>query len=742
MAWCLRAALIAALIAFSFAHPAWSASEPAGPSVEDLEALATTLEDDAKRAELLAAIRALIAVKRHAEDAAPPKTFSSRLIQAVGTATDDLNDAVAAVAAWSKDWPTLVDWAVRAVSDPGLRAKALREVGAIVLIFAVGGILELATSRLLRRTRGRLEHASRGPIAVRTSRILLHAGLDLVPLIAFAVAGYLTALAIQPAEGVRAVALNFVNAYVLARAVMVVARTLFAPDVPAMRLVPVADETANYLTVWVRRFVAVAVFGYFVIEAAVLLGLPFGAAELLRDALGLVILVLLIVVILQNKLTVSQWLARRGRTAERPGGYPVLRAIAGVWHLVAIAYLIAAYAVSLTGIEGGFAFMVRGTIASVVIVGVAIAVKSAASRLLARVFAIDDERERRHPGLRERANRYLAALSAVARGLLWIVVALAVLRAWGIDTLAWIESPLGQRLLGVALTMAIVVGAATLVWEAVNLWIGRYLAETDAWGRPVERSARARTLLPLMRKALLGFLGLMVVLITLSELGIDIAPLIAGAGVVGLAIGFGAQRLVQDIITGVFILVEDAISVGDVVNVAGIGGLVEAMSIRSLRLRDLSGTVHTIPFSSVGTVSNLTKEFSYYTMDIGVAYRENTDHVSEVIRAILEEMRADPEYGAFILEPLEVLGVDRFADSAVIIRARIKTRPIKQWMVGREFNRRMKKRFDELGIEIPFPHHTIYFGVDKDGSAPPARVRMEEQRRERQPRAAGGPAAD
>jgi small conductance mechanosensitive channel len=211
--------------------------------------------------------------------------------------------------------------------------------------------------------------------------------------------------------------------------------------------------------------------------------------------------------------------------------------------------------------------------------------------------------------------------------------------------------------------------------------------------------------------------------VVLSELGMDIGPLLAGAGVVGLAIGFGSQKLVQDVINGVFILFEDSIAVGDVVQVGDHAGVVEALSIRSIRLRDLSGQVHTVPFSAVDTVINMTKDFSYYLLDIGVAYRENTDEVVAVVKDIVEEMREDPNFKDAILEPLDVLGVNAFADSAVVIRARIKTLPSKQWGVGREFNRRMKQRFDERGIEIPFPHTTLYFGEGKDGTAPPMRVR-------------------
>ncbi|NJO67782.1 MAG: mechanosensitive ion channel [Rhodospirillales bacterium] len=219
-----------------------------------------------------------------------------------------------------------------------------------------------------------------------------------------------------------------------------------------------------------------------------------------------------------------------------------------------------------------------------------------------------------------------------------------------------------------------------MAWEISNAAVERYLTQDRAGlGGGFAPSARARTLLPLARKVVLVLLVVMVVLITLSELGINIAPLLAGAGVIGLAIGFGAQKLVQDVITGFFILVEDAISIGDVVSVGGISGLVEDLSVRSIKLRDLSGNVHTVPFSSVDTVTNMTKTFSYYTTDVGVAYKEDTDQVSEVCKAVVDEMRDEPAFASDILEPLEVLGLDSFGDSAVNVKVRIKTRPIKQW---------------------------------------------------------------
>jgi len=215
--------------------------------------------------------------------------------------------------------------------------------------------------------------------------------------------------------------------------------------------------------------------------------------------------------------------------------------------------------------------------------------------------------------------------------------------------------------------------------------------------------------------------------VILGDFGISLGPILAAAGVVGVAVGFGAQHLVQDVINGFFLLYDDQIRVGDVVDVGGKAGLVERVGLRLTILRDLSGNVHFIRNGQISTVTNMTKEYSRYVFDIGVAYRENVDQVIEVIKEVDEALRADEYFGPSILEPIEILGLDRFADSAVIVRARTKTKPIKQWEVGREFNRRLKMRFDEMGIEIPFPHQTIYFGEDKSGQAPPLRVAREEQ---------------
>jgi small conductance mechanosensitive channel len=243
---------------------------------------------------------------------------------------------------------------------------------------------------------------------------------------------------------------------------------------------------------------------------------------------------------------------------------------------------------------------------------------------------------------------------------------------------------------------------------------------------PTEIEKRAATVGRVVQKAAIAVLWGTVLVWILEEAGLDIAPILAGAGIVGLAVGFGAQNLVRDVISGLFILLENQVRVNDVAIINGTGGLVEEINLRTMVLRSQDGAVHVFPNGAITSLSNLTREFSFYVFETGIAYKENTDRVIEVLREIAAGMRDEEEFREFILEPLEVLGVDRFADSSVVIRSRIKTQPGRQWAVGREMNRRIKRRFDALGIEIPFPHRSMYFGE----SSKPIKVELELGNRE------------
>jgi len=248
--------------------------------------------------------------------------------------------------------------------------------------------------------------------------------------------------------------------------------------------------------------------------------------------------------------------------------------------------------------------------------------------------------------------------------------------------------------------------------------------QTIMEGRLPDQAAtkRAKTLTQVLGDLFRIVIILVGLMLVCSHIGIDLAPLLMAAGVGGIALGFGAQSLVKDIITGFFILLENQMRVGDVVTVAGTTALVEEIRLRTTRMRDLSGNYYIIPNGLIDKVTNWTKEYSYFVFDMGVAYRENVDEVMEVIKSVWDELQRDPQFSSKILEPLEMLGVDSFADSAVIIKFRIKTIPIEQWTIGREMNRRLKNTFDAKGIEIPFPHQTVYWGEPKQGIAPPLHV--------------------
>jgi small conductance mechanosensitive channel len=243
----------------------------------------------------------------------------------------------------------------------------------------------------------------------------------------------------------------------------------------------------------------------------------------------------------------------------------------------------------------------------------------------------------------------------------------------------------------------------------------------------LERLKRLDTLERVFRYVATVIITLVGVMLVLSEVGISIAPILATAGVLGIAIGFGAQSLVKDYFNGFFLLLENQVRQGDVVEVAGKGGLVEEMTLRYIRLRDYEGTVHYVPNGTIDSVSNRSRGFAFALIDIGVAYREDLDEVYAVMREVAAAMRADPELGAKIEEDIDIAGVDNWADSAVVIRCRFKVKPLEQWNVRRAFLYRLKKAFDAAGIEIPYPHLTLYAGQDKEGNAAPLPLQLQRQ---------------
>jgi small conductance mechanosensitive channel len=275
------------------------------------------------------------------------------------------------------------------------------------------------------------------------------------------------------------------------------------------------------------------------------------------------------------------------------------------------------------------------------------------------------------------------------------------------DLSAWALSG-GLRLL-ITATVAVV------LVRVVHVLVSRFEQEvsTGTGLEVLERAKRAKTLGGLVRNVLSTLVVVIASLMILREVGLDITPILTGAGIVGLAVGFGAQTLVKDVISGFFLILENEVRVGDVVSVDTHAGVVEEMNLRTMVLRDLEGTVHIVPNGSITVLSNRTKDFSYAVLEIPAAYSADTDDVVALVRAVGADMRRDGAFAPFILDDMEVLGVDAFGDSSVTIKARIKTMPIKQWDVAREFRRRLKKAYDERGFEIPYPTRTLHVVREK-----------------------------
>jgi small conductance mechanosensitive channel len=281
-------------------------------------------------------------------------------------------------------------------------------------------------------------------------------------------------------------------------------------------------------------------------------------------------------------------------------------------------------------------------------------------------------------------------------------------------------------LLSNGLGIAIILAITFVALKAATILAAKLAAFLNRDKLDFESRKRADTLSSVIRWVLRS--GILVVgsVMLLGQLGVQIGPILAAAGVAGLAVGFGAQNLVQDVISGFFLLLEDQVRVGDVVQLNDKSGLVEKITLRMIILRDFAGSVHYVRNGKIDVVTNMTKGYAYSVFDIGVAYGEDTDQVSTAIEAIGKDLQQDLAFKEDILAPVEVVGLDKFADSAVVIKARIKTKPGKQWRVAREFNRRLKKKFDELGIEIPFPHVTLHPGKDKTGASPTIKVEAQD----------------
>ena len=403
-----------------------------------------------------------------------------------------------------------------------------------------------------------------------------------------------------------------------------------------------------------------------------------------------------------------------------------------VWplvHLLAVAVLAGIIVLNLTGYQYASQFIWQRVMGSGLLLLAALLLsfyfKSAVRAVWKRVAAGRGGPEQ-EPG--RTVDEHAGVLRTLVDLPLGIVAAAVLLEIWGVSVVQFLSTAAGRTVLARAALIALVVVAGLALIRLSNATVLSLLRPRILDRvRSREAGRKLQTLAPLAQTSVKLVVVLVGALLILQLVGVETGPLLAGVGIFGLAVGFAAQSLIKDVINGLFILTEGSVGAGDVVDVGGVTGVVEKVTLRSVRIRDLSGNVHFVPNSTIEHVENMTKDYSRYLLDVGVGYREDTDEVVAVMKEVDEAMRQEPAFRWDMLEPIEIMGVDRFEDSAVIVRARLKTRPSQQWAIGREYNRRLKKAFDERGIEIPFPHRTVYWGETKQGQLP---LQVEDRRGE------------
>jgi moderate conductance mechanosensitive channel len=540
----------------------------------------------------------------------------------------------------------------------------------------------------------------------RVPLVLARLVLELVPVLGIVVVGHLLAGSGLGGQTVsRLILLAVIDCYAICVALLCVARMLLSPGESRLRLFHLPNAAATYLMYWARRLIVIAVVGYAIGEVGLLLGLSEIAHDAMEKGVGLILHVCLAYIVVRKRRVVRRWLrAPEGSTGWVAG---LRNRFARIWHWIALFFLVAGWLIWAIEVPHGYGAVLHYFIETGLVLIAARFVLLVLLGMVDRVMRPAPDSPGLYPGMNARLRSYHPVVTMVLRLTVYLLCVLGLLQVYGLNTFLWLfDSALGVRILSASGTLLVTIVLAFGVWEAINGGIQQHLDRLDREAQ-LAKSARLRTLLPLVRSTLLITIAIVAGLMVLSEIGINIAPLLAGAGIVGVAIGFGSQKLVQDLITGIFLLLENAMQVGDTVTASGLTGVVEALSVRTIRLRAGDGSVHIIPFSSVTSVTNVNRGLGNASVSVSVAFDEDTDRVAVELKAIVAGMRADPDLSAKMLSDLQLWGVDKVDGAQATIAGQVVCTDSGRWAVQREFNRRMKRRFQELGIRIFNPVQTI-----------------------------------
>ena len=555
------------------------------------------------------------------------------------------------------------------------------------LLFLRG--LQLASRPLKRRLQERVLREGRFTPLVR--RLLGVVGVSLLDVLVLALSllfcSLMAVLLVGETGAMTTQAAFFMRAFVAVELLKIGIRTVFYPRYPGLRLLPCTDATAIYWNRWFATLLHLLGYGYLVAFPLIKINLSPSLGMVFSALLALSAFIYGMVVVIRQRSAVRLALRHYAEETNSVIFAGALRVFSSIWHLLAIAYFLMLLVLNLLSGEKELPYVLRATSYTILWVCGGLLLSALMTQYIHREIRFKPETARRLPGLAKRLNFYVPlGLRFLRFGMIWLVC-FSLLDAWSvIDLNAWAASPRGLLLVSKFWNIFIILAVALITWLMSVVFIERYLS-AEIGAAP---SVRTQTLLSLFRSAWAVIIFASTAIMILTEIGINIGPLIAGAGVFGLAVGFGAQTLVKDVITGIFFQIENAINTGDIVTVDGITGRAEQVGI--------------------------------HIAEYGIAYRENIDEAIEQLRAAFNEL-VKGEMKRYILEPINIQGVSQLADSAVMLRVSIKTTPGDQWVVGRAYNRLVKMYFDAAGIEMPFPHMEIYFGQDKDGSAPPLHVR-------------------
>ena len=695
--------LLAAILLFAFsAHAQEPAAEPA-PADE----LIRILEDDTARAELIERLRQA-SPGESAEEAAPAVPDLSIARQLAEYTRSVAEGASATVRSFGNALGNFQDLFAGGLNADAEVVRNLAINLGIVIVGLVGSfwLLRLLTGRINRRfARGGTE---RGMLR-RLGGLITVALVDAAAVVAAWAFGYVLALntGITPSGQMGINQSLLLNAFLVVEASKLLVRLVLVPQFGTLRLLPVTDENAAYWSFWAARLISLVGYTFMFVSPmlnSVVSRAAGGAAQVLVMATAITIA---IIIVLQNKDDIRIWLAGISERRNNDGLGRLLAALGQHWHVLAIVYLLTLLVVWFANPETALPFMLGATAQSLIAIAIGSLIIGFIGRFVTAGLSLPDDVRRRLPLLEPRLRAFVPGVMTIVRWVVIVGILVAIGQAWGLfDFAGWVGSEEGLAVAGSVVSAALIVLVAIVLHVVVSSWV-EYRLNAKVGRIP---TAREKTLLNLFKNAFTVALAIFALMLALAQIGVNIAPLLAGAGVVGLAIGFGAQKLVQDIITGIFIQFENVMNEGDVVEVAGRSGTVEKLTIRSVTIRDMSGTIHLIPFSSVDQVSNMVRGFSFYVADVEVAYDSDIEVVKQAMRDAFDVVMQS-EHSNVILDELDPPVLVAFTQTSMKLRARIKTLAGKQWGAGRLYSETVWRLFAERGIRKPTPQVSYVPGL-------------------------------